>query len=92
MWQVPEKIPIAHIPMVIRSYCLQINQCQCLKESRWTMQPVLRGAIRYKYEGILGELVCAFVCKKCRQVTFVNNTVWEGEEPTHIRARDDHAV
>ena len=88
----PGKIPIGHIPMVIRSYCLQINQCQRPKESRWTMQPVLRGVIEYKYEGIPGELVRAFVCRKCPQVTFVNNAVLEGEEPTHIRARDDHGV
>ena len=90
MWQAPGRIPLGHIAMVIQSYCLQIEQCKCPKESRWTMVPVLRGAIEYKYEGLEGEMVRAFVCRTCHQVTWADNAVWEGEEPTHIRPRNDH--
>ena len=56
------------------------------------MVPVLRGAIEYQYEGIPGEMVRAFVCRTCRQVTWVDSAVWEGKAPTHIRPRDDHGI
>jgi len=36
--------------------------------------------------------VRAFVCRTCRQVTWVNSTVWEGKAPTHIRPRDEHGI
>ena len=65
-WQVLKRIPIGSIPMVKRSFCLQVNECLCPKKFWWTMQPVLRDACEYKYEGVPGELVRAFVCKRCR--------------------------
>ena len=74
-WQVAKHILIGHCPLVRRSFCLQVNACLCQKTFRWTMRSVLRGTCEYEYEGVPGKLVRAWVCKRCRQVTFLNNVV-----------------
>ena len=58
--------------------------CLCAADSRWTMHPILRGAREYHFRGTPGELVRAWVCKKCCRATYMDNTVWEGNPPTRI--------
>ena len=63
------------------------RSCMCEPDRRWTMLPTLRGAREYHFQGKPGELVRAWVCKKCRKATFMDNAVWEGHPPSEYRHR-----
>ena len=63
------------------------RSCMCHIADRWTMLPTLRNAREYQFQGKPGELVRAWVCLKCRRTTYMDNAVWEGQPPSHIRHR-----
>ena len=61
------------------------RSCMCEPDHRWTMLPTLRSAREYHFQGKPGELVRAWVCWQCWRATYMDNAVWEGEPPSHIR-------